>query len=165
MFEVDCLIFAFKNGQSGWYKSSDCLWSGTTEIRGKVTLNHDYEQLEAFFLDTLKVKKLTLGMVYGELRDVQPQQSVDEIKKIIWSFNALLQTELSQLDPEQLLKSCIFSVRYPNGQTRLRSAVDTEFAIIDRDYLAERFRDCIKLLDHNLEEVRRLKPFLSWVTA
>jgi hypothetical protein len=126
-----------------------------------VTLNDHYDELRDFFVDKLGVKTLTLRMIYDELCNVSPQRGVDELKNIIWSLNALLQTELDQLDPEPLRKAHIFPVRYPNGGVSLLSA-DTEFAIVDRDHLAARFRDRIKLLDYTLEEVRRLKPFLQW---
>jgi hypothetical protein len=126
-----------------------------------VTLNDHYDELRDFFVDTLGVKTLTLRMVYDELCNVSPQRSVDEIKNIIWSLNALLQTESDRLDPEPLRKAHIFPVRHPDGSVILLSA-DTEFAIVDRDHLAARFRDRIKLLDYTLEEVRRLKPFLQW---
>ncbi|KAJ4286909.1 hypothetical protein N0V88_007854 [Collariella sp. IMI 366227] len=160
-FETERLIFAFKNKEPGWYKTSECLWSSTAEIRGMVTLNDHYDELRDFFVDTLGVKTLTLRMVYDELCNISPQRGVDEIKNIIWSLNALLQTEPDLLDPGPLRKAHIFPVRYPNGGVSLLSA-DTEFAIIDRDHLAARFRDCIKLLDYTLEDVRRLKPFLQW---
>ncbi len=126
-----------------------------------VTLNDHYDELRDFFIDTLGVKMLTLQMVYDELRNSGPQRGVDEIKNIIWSLNALLQTEPDRIDPEPLRKAYIFPVRYTNGGISLLSA-DTEFAIVDRDYLAARFRERIKLLDYNLEDVRRLKPFLQW---
>ncbi|KAK3941989.1 hypothetical protein QBC46DRAFT_257257 [Diplogelasinospora grovesii] len=155
------LIFVVKKGQPGWYKTSECLWSSTTEIRGKVTLNDHYGDLKDFFIDTLGVKTLTLQIVYDELLQTSPQTTVDEMKSAIWSLNALLQTEPDRVGPEPLLKACVFPVEYPNGVKALRTA-DTEFAIVDREYLATRFKGRIKLLDYSLEDVRRLKPFFEW---
>lgn len=150
-----------RQGKPCWYKSSECLWSSTTEIRGKVTLNDHYEDLEDFFIGTLGVKTLTLQMVYDELLQTSPQKTLEEMKGTIWSFNALLQTEPENVDPGPLLKACIFPVEYPNG-TRVLSSADTQFAIIDREYLAARFRGRIKVLDYSLAETRSLSPFFEW---
>ncbi|KAK5994782.1 hypothetical protein PT974_03165 [Cladobotryum mycophilum] len=160
-FATKNIIFVVNHGKPGWYKSSECLWSSTTEIQGKVTLNDHYEGLKDFFIDTLNVTTLTLQMVYDELLQIGSQRTVEEVKDIIRSFNALLQTEADKVDPAPLLKACVFLVDYPNGTVILRSA-DTEFAIADRNYLTDYFKDKIKLLDYDLEEVRQLKPFFEW---
>ncbi|KAK3331475.1 hypothetical protein B0H66DRAFT_487633 [Apodospora peruviana] len=164
-FEQRSLIFVTKNGEPGWYKTPECLWSSTTEIQGKVTLNDHYEDLKDFFVNTLGVRTLTLQMVYDELLQTNSSRStVDEVKNLLWSFNALLQTEPDRLlDPQPLLNASVFPVRYPgDGGTSLRSPDTVEFAIVDREHLAARFRDKIKMLDYSLEDVRRLKPFLEW---
>ncbi|KZF20943.1 hypothetical protein L228DRAFT_223072 [Xylona heveae TC161] len=160
-FSTENLIFVERQGVVGWHKTSECLWSSTTEIRGKVTLNDHYEDLKDFFIKTLGVKTLTLQMVYDELLQTSPQKTLDEIKNTIWSFNALLQTESSHVNPEALLKASVFPIEYQNGAKTLTSA-STEFAIADREYLATRFRGRIKLLDYNLADVRRLQPFFEW---
>lgn len=156
-----------KDGQLSWHKTADCLWSSTAEIQGKATLTDHYEDLRSFFVDTLGVQTLTLQIVYDDLIQTHPQQprTVEDIKKTIWSFNSLLQTEPDmrrQLDPEPLLEASVFPVRYPGGGKRLVSAKDSEFAIVDREYLAGRFEGRIKFLDYDLGEVRRLQPFLEW---
>lgn len=101
-------------------------------------------------------------MVYDELRN-SPQGSIDEIKVAILSFNGLLQTEPIHLDPEPIRKARIFPIRYPSGTVVLGS-MDVEFAIGDRDKLKTSFQDRINLLDFDLEDVRRLKPFFEWVS-
>ncbi|CAI7652701.1 unnamed protein product [Penicillium pancosmium] len=40
---------ATSNSQVGWYNVSECLWSSTTDIQGRVTLNDDYEDLKDLF--------------------------------------------------------------------------------------------------------------------
>ncbi|KAK4038181.1 hypothetical protein C8A01DRAFT_17707 [Parachaetomium inaequale] len=160
-FETESLVFIHTDEESGWYKPSECLWSSTADIQGMVTLNDDYEELKDFFVDTLGVKTLTLQMVYDELLQLSPQQTADDVKRTVWSFNALLQTEPNQLDPERLRQAHVFPIRYPSGKRALGSA-DTDFAIVDREDLAARFRGRIKLLDYPLEEIRRLRPFLEW---
>ncbi|KAK4209476.1 hypothetical protein QBC37DRAFT_391255 [Rhypophila decipiens] len=165
-FEEHEMIFVPKNGQPSWHKSVDCLWSSTADIRGKVVLNDHYEDLRDFFIDKIGVQTLTLEMIYDELIQVHHhERTVDDIKNVIWSFNSLLQTEPAerhQLDPHPLLAARVFAVKYPEGGKRLVSAAETEFAIIDRDSMAARFEDKIKLLDYTLAEVRQLKPFLEW---
>ncbi|KAH6672747.1 hypothetical protein F5X68DRAFT_175032 [Plectosphaerella plurivora] len=161
-FEKSALIFAVKQGVSGWYKTSDCLWSSTTDIKGKVTLNDDYEDLKEFFVDVLGVKTLTLQMVYDELLQTQLNAPIEDVKTALRSLNALLQTENHRPDPMPLLKKPIFPVRYPDGQTALRTA-ETEFAVNDNESLAGKFRDQIQLLDFSREEILRLKHLIQWV--
>ncbi|KAG7135922.1 hypothetical protein HYQ45_006378 [Verticillium longisporum] len=161
-FEDNALIFVVKDGQAGWYKTSDCLWSSTTDISGKVTLNDDYEDLRELFVENLGVKTLTLQMVYDELLQTDAQASIDDVKATLWSLNALLKTEQELPDPVPLHRIPIFPVQYANGNTALRT-IGADFAIVDNESLADKFRSRIKLLDFNREEVLRLKPFLEWV--
>lgn len=154
-----------REAQSGWYRASECLWSSTTEIRGKVTLNDHYEDLKDFFIDTLGVKTLTLQMVYDDLLETSAHATLNDTKSKIWSLNALLDAEEDyvNLDPKPLLKRPIFPVVYSDGTKALRSE-DTQFAITDREHLASRFRGKIKILDFSQEEVRQLKTFFEWAS-
>ncbi|KAI8670009.1 hypothetical protein NCS56_00804700 [Fusarium sp. Ph1] len=162
-FEASPLIYhVTRHGESGWYKTSDCLWSSETAIRGKVVLDECWEAHKSFFVNKLGVKLLTLQIVYDELRQ-SPRSSTDEIKVAILSLNGLLQTERTHLDPEPIRKAKIFPVRYPNG-TVVLSSVGADFAIGDRDKLKVRFQDKISLLDFGLEDVRRLKPLFEWAS-
>ncbi|KAM0648568.1 hypothetical protein ACHAO3_006559 [Verticillium nonalfalfae] len=161
-FEDDALIFVVKDGQAGWYKTSDCLWSSTTDISGKVTLNDDYEDLRELFVENLGVKTLTLQMVYDELLQTDAQASIDDVKATLWSLNALLQTEQELPDPVPLHRIPIFPVKYGSGNLTLRT-IGAGFAIVDNESLADKFRSRIKLLDFSREEVLRLKPFIRWV--
>lgn len=114
-----------------------------------------------FFVDTLGVRSLTLQMVYDELQQDTHTSSVEDVKTAIFSFNSQLQTDRTTLDPAPVLKNKIFPVKYPNGTVELRS-IDTEFAIGDRDYLTTKFQHKVSMLDFDLEDVRRLTPFLEW---
>ncbi|KAJ5982538.1 hypothetical protein N7451_012638 [Penicillium sp. IBT 35674x] len=162
-FRENELIFVpgESESKSGWYKSSECLWSSTTEIRGMVTIQEDYEELKEFFIDTLGVQTLTLQMAYDDLLESSSQVTMDEVISKIWCLNALLSTDDTYVDPRPLLQKPIFPVLFPNGSSALCSA-DTRFAIPDREHLASRFRGKIKLLDFTQEEVRSLRPFFDW---
>ncbi|KAJ5511786.1 hypothetical protein N7453_003889 [Penicillium expansum] len=160
-FRENALIFVTGNSHNGWYKSSECLWSSTTEIRGRVTLNDDYDELKEFFIDTLGVQTLTLQMAYDDLLEAGSEARMDDIISKIWCLNALLPTDETYVDPRPLLQKPIFPVLYPDGSKALRST-DTRFAIADREYLASRFRGKIKMLDFTQEEVRSLKVFFDW---
>jgi hypothetical protein len=150
------------NDIPGWYKTSQCLWSSTTESSGKVTLNEHYEELKTFFVETLGVSTLTLQIVYDELLQMgSGQPSLFDVKHNLQALNSLLQTDLNHPDAAPFLKCKLFPVKYPDGTTSLTSA-DVEFAIIDRQHLADRFQPHVKVLDYTLEEVRCLKPFLEW---
>ncbi|KAK7222154.1 hypothetical protein V2G26_010157 [Clonostachys chloroleuca] len=160
-FIEDRLIYVTRHGVAGWYRSSDCLWSSTSEIRGKVTLNDDYDSLETFFTGTLSVQSLTLQMMYDELRHAGGQKSIDDIKNDIWSLNALLQTDRTHIDPDPLLREAILPVKYPDGGSALRN-IDAVFAVGDDRQLCGRLQAYINLLDYDFEEIRLLKPFIRW---
>lgn len=150
-----------QKGVPGWYRASDCLWSSETAIRGKVTLDESYEELKDFFVHRLGVKSLTLQMVYDELKQ-SPNNSPEDVKVAIRSLNEFLQAEAVYLDPEPIRKAKVFPIRYPNGTVSLGS-IDVGFAIGDRDKLKTAFEDRISLLDFDLEDIRRLKPFFCWL--
>lgn len=151
-----------RNGSPGWYRTSQCLWSSTTEIRGKVTLNDDYADLRRF-VEELGVGTLTLQIVYDELLRTSPQTPVNEVKNTLSSFNNLLQIENDRPPPEPLLKASIFPVRLADGTAMLTPATGAEFAIVDREHLAEKFRGRITVLDFSLQEVRHLQYFFEWI--
>ncbi|KAF9767545.1 hypothetical protein IL306_015274 [Fusarium sp. DS 682] len=160
-FEKSPLIFVRQPNGPGWYKTSECLWSSTTPIRGKVTLDESYEDLKALFVGKLGVKSLTMQMVYDELRQ-SPQSSPEDIKVALLSFNDFLQTENGHWDPEPIRNARVFPVLYPDGTVRL-SSIDVDFAIGDRDNLRSKFADRISLLDFDLEDVHRLRPLFRWL--
>lgn len=157
------LIFVNQEGKSGWYTNSQCLWASTTEIKGKVTLNDQYEDLQDFFVDVLGVNTLTFQIVYEDLLEVSRESTIHDVKSKIWSLNALLLTEEStSFDPKRLLGKPIFPVRFPGGSKSLES-LDTQFSIGDRDHLVSKFQAEAKFLDFAQDEVRRLKPFFDWL--
>ncbi|KAF5624990.1 ATPase-like ATP-binding domain protein [Fusarium sp. NRRL 52700] len=161
-FEASPLIYCeTRHGESGWYKTSDCLWSSETVIRGKAILDECWEAYENFFVGKLGVKLLTLQMVYDELRQ-SSGKNTEETKVAVLSLNGLLQTETTRLDPEPIRQAKVFPVRYPNG-TVVLSSVSVDFAIGDRDKLKMIFRDKVALLDFEMDEVRRLRPLIEWL--
>ncbi|KAJ5633677.1 hypothetical protein N7528_001519 [Penicillium herquei] len=160
-FRENSLIFVESDSQTGWYKSTECLWSSITEIRGKVTLNDQYEELEEFFLDTLQVQTITLQMTYEDLLEAGSDATMEGIISKLWSLNALLMTDDTYVDPKPLVRKSIFPVVFPDGSKELCS-IDTEFAIGDREHLASGFRGKIKILDYTQDEVRSLKAFFDW---
>lgn len=161
-FEESALIYdATQHDESGWYKTSDCLWSSEVAIRGKAILDGCWEAQKSFFIDKLGVKLPTLQIVYDELRQ-SPQNSISDMKIAILLFNSFLETEQTySLDPEPIRKANIFPVRDSNGTTVL-SSTDVDFAIGDREKLKLYFQGKISLLDFDLEDVCRLKPFFEW---
>ncbi|CZR46625.1 uncharacterized protein FPRO_12075 [Fusarium proliferatum ET1] len=160
-FEESPLILLKQQDGPDWHKTSDCLWSSTTPIRGKVTLEATYEDLKALFVGKLGVKSLTMQMVYDELRQ-SPESSIEDIKVALFSFNDFLQIEDGNWDPEPIKKAKIFPIVYPDGSTAMRS-MDVDFVIADRDILRSRFSDKIALLDFDLEDVHRLRPLFTWL--
>ncbi|KAF5638186.1 uncharacterized protein FTJAE_5432 [Fusarium tjaetaba] len=143
-FEASPLIYCqTRHGESGWYKTSDCLWSSETVIRGKAILDECWEAYENFFVGKLGT-------------------NTEETKVAVLSLNGLLQTETTRLDPEPIRQAKVFPVRYPTG-TIVLCSVSVDFAIGDRDKLKTMFRDKIALLDFEMDEVRRLRPLIEWL--
>lgn len=148
-------------GERGWYKTSDTLWSSSTPIRGKVTLDTHYDELKGFFVSKLGVKSLTLEMVYDELLQ-EPASNQEEIRVTMLSLINFLRSARTLLDPHPIRNAKIFPVKYGDNETVLRS-VSADFAIADRAHLKKRFGGQIALLDFDMEDVRHLGPFFTWV--
>ncbi|KAM0317327.1 hypothetical protein ACHAPQ_011043 [Fusarium lateritium] len=160
LFEQRPLIFAKKQGNMGWYKIQDCVWPSNTSLGGKAILSDIYGDLKEFFVDKLGVEDSMPNKPYDELK--QPsQRSVRDIKDTIIQFSKLLRTTTVFLDPEPIRKSKIFPVKGPNGTVSL-SSVDTDFAIRDTLFYEDGLGP-LSLLDFDMKEFRRLKPFFSWL--
>jgi hypothetical protein len=148
-------------GEWGWYKLSDTLWSSPAAIRGKVTLDTLYEELKGFFVSKLGVKSLTLEMVYDELKQEPQTNSVEDIRVAMLALSDFLRHERTRLDPSPLLSAKIFPVKYGNNEPVLRSA-SAEFAISDRADLREHFWGRVAMLSFDLEDIHGLGSFFSW---
>ncbi|KAH8124644.1 hypothetical protein LI328DRAFT_166990 [Trichoderma asperelloides] len=155
VFATKQLIYAKSRGKWRWCKISDCLWSSPIEIHS------DYEDLEDFFVGMLGVTSITVQMLYDELKQPSSQRDINDVKVAILSLSSLLQTSTVPLDPQPILDNAIFPVRSCNGEVALRSA-KVDFAIPDRDYLSDMFKEKIAMLDLDLENIHRLKPFFEW---
>ncbi|KAF4957230.1 hypothetical protein FGADI_3295 [Fusarium gaditjirri] len=164
-FAEEPLIYFNVGNVSRWYTVGECLWSSATQIRGRVALNDLYPDLEDFFVSFLGVQELTLDMAYDELKEMGsrvPPPSFAAVKETIWALNSLLDTAADPPDEEPIFRGTVFPVRYPNKSVKLQSG-RTQFAIADRKALGDIFAPQAKMLDFTLDEVRRLRPFLSWL--
>ncbi|KAJ0152697.1 Benzoate 4-monooxygenase [Fusarium oxysporum f. sp. albedinis] len=164
-FAEEPLIYFNIGNVSRWYTVGECLWSSATQIRGRVALNDLYPDLEDFFVSFLGVQELTLDMAYDELKEMGsrvPPPSVAAVKETIWALNSLLDTTADPPDEEPISRGTVFPVRCPNKSVKLQSG-RTQFAIADRKALGDIFAPQAKMLDFTLDEVRRLRPFLSWL--
>ncbi|KAF4452438.1 hypothetical protein F53441_4718 [Fusarium austroafricanum] len=164
-FIEEPLIYFNTGNVSRWYTIGECLWSSATQIRGRVALNDLYPDMEDFFVSFLGVQELTLHMAYDELKEMGsrvPPPSVAAVKETIWALNSLLVSTGGLPDEEPILLGAVFPVKYPNRSVKLQSG-RTQFAIADRKALGDIFAPQAKMLDFTLDEVRRLRPFLSWL--
>ncbi|KAJ4147327.1 hypothetical protein LMH87_001859 [Akanthomyces muscarius] len=155
------LIMVISHGERGWYKLSDTLWSSSAAIRGKVTLDTQYEELEGFFVSKLGVRSLTLEMVYDELKQEPQTNSVEDVNVAMLALSDFLRRERTRLDPSPLLRAKIFPVKYGNSEPVLRSA-SADFAISDRAHLREHFWGRVAMLSFDLEDIHKLRPFFAW---
>ncbi|KAI1499875.1 hypothetical protein F5X99DRAFT_388501 [Biscogniauxia marginata] len=159
-FQQEPLIYA----AGEWHAVLACLWSSATTIPGKTTLNSQYPEMKTFFVDFLGVETLTLDMVYEELKrkgSISSCASISEVKQELCQFSFLLSASKNTPDPKPILDGRVFPVRFPNGEVQLLDT-STDFAIVDRKPLGEKFGSRAKMLDFTLDEVRCLQPFLQW---
>ncbi|KAJ4027908.1 hypothetical protein NW752_000157 [Fusarium irregulare] len=164
-FLEEKLIYFNAGNVSRWYTVSECLWSSATQIRGRVALNDLYPSLDDFFVGFLGVQELTLDMAYDELKEMGarvPSPPIAAVKETIWALNSLLSSTEHRPDEEPVSRGAVFPVKHPNGSVKLQSGC-TQFAIADRKTLGDIFGPQAKTLDFTLDEVRRLRPFLSWL--
>lgn len=165
-FETDALIYVPSEvcDESAWHKVSQCVWSSAARLRGRISLNDDYDELKELFVDFLGVKPVDLSMAIDELVEAGRRTSttISEIKDSIWTVNALLLANTKRPRVrDAMLKAAIFPIRYPKGAIA-RKPTTTEFFIVDREPLRRSFEKKVKFLDFSLEEVVKLAPFLKW---
>ncbi|KAJ3566247.1 hypothetical protein NPX13_g7209 [Xylaria arbuscula] len=163
-FEEEALIYASVDDQTSWYKPSQCVWSKSARLRGRVSLDEEYERLEGLFTHVLGVKYVDLQMAIDELKHTasRPSSSVPEVKNSIWTVNSLLVSETSLPSPSGIIESSIFPVHYPSGGVKCQP-IQTEFFVVDRELSRKSFMSKVKLLDFSLKEVKDLRPFLNWL--
>ncbi|KAK4233160.1 hypothetical protein C8A03DRAFT_19708 [Achaetomium macrosporum] len=167
-FEAEPLICGFDDNEvASWYTASDCLWSSTTTIRGKLILDDLYEDLEGFFVGTLGISELTAEMVYSKLTSQHdPELSVEEAKETLVAFNSFLAIDdgglgFDEFQPTPVLKNRVFPVRFPSGEVELLTGTEG-FALLDRRPLGEDFAGLAKFLDFGMDELRMLRPLIRW---
>jgi hypothetical protein len=124
------------------------------------TLKDLYSDLKGFFTKILRVKTMTVKMVYDKL--VGPKLSQEEAKQTLETFNSLLLAiENNQLDPTPVLQNEVFPVRFPDGNVRLLKGSDS-FALLDRKSLGDDFHSKARFFDFSIEETQALYPFIKW---
>ncbi|KIL94319.1 hypothetical protein FAVG1_02882 [Fusarium avenaceum] len=160
LFEETPLIFAKSQGSMGWYKIRDCVWPSNTSLGGKATLSDLYFDLKEFFVNKLGVEDSEPSTPYAELKHPS-RRSVEDIKATIMQLSSLLRTTTVFLNPEPIRKSKIFPVKGLNGTVSLHS-VDADFFIKDT-LLYEDWLCHLSVLDFDIQEFQRLKPFFSWL--
>ncbi|KDN64641.1 hypothetical protein CSUB01_04279 [Colletotrichum sublineola] len=163
-FEEEALICVPSDGgKLEWHKPSECVWSTTTKLIGRVSLHDEYEDLEVFFVNFLGVKPLDLSMAIEDLKHIATRASTtsSEIKDSIWVVNSLLSSVPNPPSSRDIMKSRIFPIAHPDSKVTVET-VATEFCIIDRESLRSSFENKAKFFDFTLEQVTRLRPFIEW---
>lgn len=162
-FEHDALIYAPSENGPAWHKTSQCVWSSAARVRGRVSLNDDYGDLENLFVNRLGVKRVNLEMAIDELKEVgsKASASAGELRESIWTVNSLLAETTEPPESKTILKLRIFPVRYPSGSINLAS-INTSFFVADREHLEKSFGAKVRLLDFTLNDVVQLEPFMKW---
>ena len=100
-------------------------------------------------------------MLVDELSRVASSKlTVDDVKSLIWQINSF---SPSRKALEKLKPLTIFPVKAASSglDPVVLRVLNEKFLIIDRQPWADAFQGRIDFLDFNLEEVRKLQPFLS----
>ncbi|ROV88550.1 hypothetical protein VMCG_10385 [Cytospora schulzeri] len=165
-FENEALICVPSHDGQSWHKASQCVWSIAASLRGKVSLNSEYEGFEDFFVNFIGVKPVDLRMAIEELKKVGshsgPQAvSIQDVKDTVMTVNSLLANETRPPPPGKILDHRIFPIRQPSGTIECGTGVD-DFFIVDREPLRRSFEGSVKFLDFTLDEVVELGPFITW---
>lgn len=167
-FEKYPLIYVHNNGSSRWLKVSECVWSSSATIRGRVSIKDDYEDMEDFFVDLLDVQQINFDLLEKELRHrgTAGTTSIDEMKSLLLTFSALIDADSVTKSASRIRGARIYPVRTADGRSEFSKAplspTVAMFGVIDRQMYAEAFSGRANLLDFTLEEVQTLRPFLEW---
>ncbi len=146
-----------------WCSAIDCIWAPVSQIEGKPAIANRYAGMDEFFVDFLGVAVPDFKMFVDEIKkSIEPGPGFvlgleQRIKNLIWHINTLEPTAES-LQP--LWDLTIFPVKLHDGRVKLQRR-SFDFAIVDRQHLADAFDGKARFLDFNLVEVRKLEPFLS----
>ena len=139
------------------------MWSNAAKLKGRVSLNVEYERFKELFVDFLGVRPIDLSMAIDELQETGNRRlaTADELKESIWTVNSLLLREEGHREPGNLPEAKIFPIKYPNGAIE-RVSISTDFFLVDREPFRRHFEASLKFFDFTLEEVSRLYPFIEW---
>lgn len=129
-------------------------------VPGKAILKSSYpDDLIPFFHDSLGISPATLStLVEGLCSLAAEEPTVIQVKSMITAINAM---SPERIDLNPLMFCQILPVRrFGSNEISLQNR-GSNFAIIDREKLAEIFKESAVFLDFSLEEVRQLDPFLK----
>ena len=146
--------------QREWYPPSLCLWAKDSQISGKVSIATQYDGLEDFFLNGLKVEEPDVGMYVEELKLLVASDEIpptDAVKELIKQINSM-GPRLGALERLEMLP--MLPVKSVDGQIFLARKTDA-FAIVDHETYQELFSSKVPFLDYTKEEVHELQPFIS----
>lgn len=157
------LIFAGGN----WYKSSQCVWESPCSLSDYVQLSTLYPELEAFFVDSLKIQSATPVMLVKSLIAIAEGDNPepDEIGKRLLTLGRIAQIE--NLDQEfseslDLLREVDFlPVKSPRKHYLM--SVNGIFAISDHDRFGREFADEVTLLDFTPDQAAILDPIFQYL--
>ncbi|KAK6825522.1 hypothetical protein PG987_013016 [Apiospora arundinis] len=163
VFEASSLIYAPSDSNVMWHKASECVWSTTATLKGKISISEKYQRFEELFVKYLGVKTVDLLMAVEELSCLGRKASVtqEEAKEAIWTVNALIPGSKQHPSKRCAVGRRIFPVRDPDGNVRLESK-SAEFFVADRDDLKSMFKTKVSFIDFSQKDVVRLQPFLDW---
>jgi hypothetical protein len=145
-----------------WYKASDCVWQAPFVLSGCHDVSTTYPHLEEFFVGKLGIKKVTPGMLIGEINKMVNKKTpkYDEVRKRLIEVGMVLAK--SDLDKEakhalqSLSKAKFLPQRHANGSEALLG-ISAKYVIADHPRYHSAFSEdgIIDIfLDFTVEEVQ-----------
>ena len=142
---------------------SVCRWSCPKQLSGIVALSWRYPALRDLFTSKLGVRDATVTDVVEALEKLKGQEDKsDHIRDLLLALNSLLKAY--PYDSNMALNLIAASKKIlpiKGGKTKLKSAVDTDWYIADRERLEDCFTDSVALLDFPRDQVATLSTLFT----
>ncbi|KAK3712619.1 hypothetical protein LTR37_009062 [Vermiconidia calcicola] len=162
-FTTKNLVYIPTAETSNWMSLSVCRWSCPKRLSGIVALSWRYPALRDLFTSKLGVRDATVTDVVQALEKLKGQEDKsDHIRDLLLALNSLLKAY--PYDSNMALNLIAASKKIlpiKGGKAKLKSAVDTDWYIADRERLEDCFTDSVALLDFPRDQVATLSTLFT----
>ena len=157
------LIYIASPIPSQWVHLESCRWSAPDCLPGVLALRERYSTLKELFVGKLDLKDATISDVVQELENVKGQtDKIALIKDLLKALNSCMGGNHGDINVIRTLKKASKKILPVKGDTNgLRSTLDIDWFIADRERLELCFMDKVALLDFTRQEIETLSPLIA----